>query len=484
MNERALEIGHYINGSVVEGTSGRFGQVFNPTTGLLSGQVAFASVSEVNIAIESAKNAFSAWATVSIAQRSQTLFRYRELVRENSEQLASMICAEEGKTLLEARGEVRRGIDMVEFSCGAPHFLKGEFGEGRGVGMDSYSMRQPLGVCVGITPFNFPIMVPMWMFPLAIVCGNTFVLKPSEHAPSAPLFLAELFTQAGAPKGVLNVLNGDKDTVEATLSHPDVAAVSFVGSTPVAEYVYRTAIVNNKRVQALGGAKNHVVVLPDADIEQAADAIVSGAYGSSGERCMAISVVVAVGTAGDQLIECLVPRVLALKVGSPLDTGVAMGPLITKEAQQRVESYINIGSKEGAVLLVDGRDLKPQEYTNGYFIGGSLFDMVESKMRIYKEEIFGPVLCVVRVADYQEALALVNNHELGNGAVIFTRNHRVARDFLLRVNVGMVGVNVPVPVPPAAHSFGGWKRSFFGDHSLQGMEGVRFYTHLKTITSR
>ncbi|HYB10320.1 MAG TPA: CoA-acylating methylmalonate-semialdehyde dehydrogenase, partial [Alphaproteobacteria bacterium] len=374
--------------------------------------------------------------------------------------------------------------EVVEFACGIPQLLKGEFTENVGTNVDSYSMRQPLGVVAGITPFNFPAMVPMWMFPIAIACGNTFVLKPSERDPSTPLLLAEFMIEAGVPEGVLNVVNGDKMAVDAILAHPGIEAVSFVGSTPIAEYVYRTGTSHNKRVQALGGAKNHMVVLPDADMAQATDALMGAAYGSAGERCMAVSVAVAVGGAGDALMARLAPRVRNLKIGPYTDAEAEMGPLVTKEAYARVKGYVDLGVKEGAKLAVDGRNTKLQGYENGYFIGGCLFDEVKPEMRIYKEEIFGPVLSVVRSKDYESALGLVNAHEFGNGTAIFTRDGDAARDFATRARIGMVGVNVPIPVPMAFHSFGGWKRSLFGDHHIHGPEGVRFYTRMKTITSR
>jgi malonate-semialdehyde dehydrogenase (acetylating)/methylmalonate-semialdehyde dehydrogenase len=412
------------------------------------------------------------------------MFKYKDLLEQNRDKLARMIGSEHGKVLADAVGEVTRGIEVVEFVCGIPHLLKGEFTENVGTNIDSFALRQPLGVCAGITPFNFPAMVPMWMFPVAIACGNSFVLKPSERDPSPPLLLAKLLARAGLPAGVFNVVNGDKAAVEAILDHPGIDAVSFVGSTPIAEHVFHRATAANKRVQALGGAKNHMVVMPDADMNQAVDALMGAAYGSAGERCMAVSVAVTVGQAGDALIEKLAPRVRGLKLGPYIDPNAEMGPLVTREAYERVKRYVDIGLGEGATLVVDGRGFRLQGYENGYFLGGCLFDNVTPQMRIYKEEIFGPVLAVVRAANYEDALGLVNAHEFGNGAAIFTRDGDAARDFTARARIGMIGINVPIPVPMAFHSFGGWKRSLFGDHHIHGAEGVRFYTRLKTVTSR
>ena len=478
------ELGHFIAGKRVAGTSGRFGDVFDPAAGAVSARVAFASPSELDAAVQAARAAFPGWAATPPLTRARLMFRYRELLEQNRDTLARMIGGEHGKVLADAVGEVTRGIEVVEFVCGIPQLLKGEFSENVGTHVDTYALRQPLGVCAGITPFNFPAMVPLWMFPVAIACGNTFVLKPSERDPSAGLFLAELLSEAGAPAGVLNVVNGDKVAVEAILDHPHIDAVSFVGSTPIAEHVFHRASAANKRVQALGGAKNHAVVLPDADMSQAVDALMGAAYGSAGERCMAVSVAVAVGKAGDALVERLAPRVRALKIGPYTDPEAEMGPLVTREALARVRSYIDIGVAEGAQLAVDGRGVALQGYENGFFIGGSLFDRVTPEMRIYKEEIFGPVLSVVRAAHYEEALGLVNAHEFGNGAAIFTRDGDAARDFAARARIGMIGINVPIPVPVAFHSFGGWKHSLFGDHHVHGAEGVRFYTRLKTVTAR
>ncbi|HEY3918804.1 MAG TPA: CoA-acylating methylmalonate-semialdehyde dehydrogenase [Stellaceae bacterium] len=478
------ELGHFIAGKRIAGTSGRIGEVFDPALGQPVARVAFASAGEVDAAVASARAAFPAWAATTPLARARVMFKYKELLERNREKLARLIGREHGKVEADAVGEVTRGIEVVEFVCGIPQLLKGEFTENVGTNIDSFALRQPLGVCAGITPFNFPAMVPMWMFPVAIACGNAFVLKPSERDPSAPLFLAEILSEAGLPPGVFNVVNGDKMAVEAILDHPGVDAVSFVGSTPIAEQVFHRATAANKRVQALGGAKNHMVVLPDADMNQAIDALIGAAYGSAGERCMAVSVAVAVGKAGDALVERLAPRVRALKLGPSTDPEAEMGPLVTRAALERVTSYVDLGVKEGATLVVDGRGVTLQGYEHGFFLGGCLFDRVTPAMRIYKEEIFGPVLAVVRAADYEAALDLVNAHEFGNGTAIFTRDGDAARDFAARARIGMIGVNVPIPVPMAFHSFGGWKHSLFGDHHIHGAEGVRFYTRLKTVTSR
>ncbi len=478
------DIGHFIGGKNVAGQSGRAGEVFNPATGEVAKRVAFASAAEVGAAVAAAKKAFPAWAATPPLRRARVMFKFKELLEKHADELARSITAEHGKVLSDAHGSLVRGAEVVEFACGIPHLLKGEFTEAVGTGVDSWSMRQPLGVCAGITPFNFPAMVPMWMFPVAIACGNTFVLKPSEKDPSCPLRLAELLAEAGLPEGVLNVVNGDAEAVNALLAHPDIAAVSFVGSTPIAEHVYRTAAAAGKRVQALGGAKNHLVVMPDADLDQAVDGLMGAAYGSAGERCMAVSVAVAVGGAAEPLMAKLAPRVRALKIGPGTDPENEMGPLVTGAHLDKVKGYIDLGVKEGATLAVDGRGLKLQGYEKGFFIGGTLFDNVAPEMRIYKEEIFGPVLSVVRAPDFEGALALADAHEFGNGVSIFTRDGDAAREFASRVQVGMVGVNVPIPVPMAFHSFGGWKRSLFGDMHVHGAEGVRFYTRLKTISSR
>jgi malonate-semialdehyde dehydrogenase (acetylating)/methylmalonate-semialdehyde dehydrogenase len=477
-------IWHYVNGKITESRSNRFGDVYNPATGEVQARVSLASKAEVDAAVAAATAAFPAWSQTPPLQRARVLFRFKALVEANIDKLAATLTSEHGKVLSDAKGSCIRGLEVVEFACGIPHLLKGEFSENVGTNVDSWAVRQPLGVCAGITPFNFPAMVPMWMFPVAIACGNTFVLKPSERDPSCSLILADLLKQAGLPDGVFNVMNGDKEAVDAILHNADVAAVSFVGSTPIAEYIYHTGAAANKRVQALGGAKNHMVVMPDADMDQATDAVMGAAYGSAGERCMAISVAVAVGKAGDALIERLLPRVRSLKVGPGTDPDSEMGPLVTKTHLDKVKSYVDLGVKEGAKLLVDGRNLKLQGYENGFFLGGCLFDEVKPSMRIYKEEIFGPVLSVVRAPDYDSAVKLVNDHEYGNGAAIFTRDGDAAREFASKIKIGMVGVNVPIPVPMAFNSFGGWKRSLFGDHHMHGAEGVRFYTKLKTITAR
>jgi malonate-semialdehyde dehydrogenase (acetylating)/methylmalonate-semialdehyde dehydrogenase len=477
-------IWHHVNGKTAESRSNRFGDVFNPATGEVQARVSLASKAEVDAAVAAAAAAFPAWSQTPPLQRARVMFRFKALVEANIDMLAATLTSEHGKVLSDAKGSCIRGLEVVEFACGIPHLLKGEFAENVGTNVDSWALRQPLGVCAGITPFNFPAMVPMWMFPVALACGNTFVLKPSERDPSCALILADLLKQAGLPDGVFNVMNGDKEAVNALLHNPDVAAISFVGSTPIAEYIYHTGSAANKRVQALGGAKNHMVVMPDADMDQATDAVMGAAYGSAGERCMAISVAVAVGKAGDALIERLLPRVRGLKVGPGTDPDSEMGPLVTKTHLDKVKSYVDLGVKEGAKLLVDGRNLKLQGYENGFFLGGCLFDEVKPSMRIYKEEIFGPVLSVVRAPDYDSAVKLVNDHEYGNGAAIFTRDGDAAREFSSKIKIGMVGINVPIPVPMAFNSFGGWKRSLFGDHHMHGPEGVRFYTKLKTITAR
>ena len=476
---------HYVNGQKVEGTSGRFGDVFNPAIGEVAARVPLASSSETASAIEAAAAAFPDWRNTPPLRRARVLFRFKELLDANLDELAQLVSSEHGKVLSDARGSVIRGIEVVEFATGAPNLLKGDFSENVGRDVDSYSTRQPLGVCAGITPFNFPAMVPMWMFPVALACGNSFVLKTSEKVPSTALRLAELLTEAGLPDGVFNVVNGDKEAVDTLLTHPQVAAVSFVGSTAVAEYIYQTATLNGKRCQALGGAKNHMVVMPDADMDQVADALMGAAYGSAGERCMAISVAVAVGDdTADAIIERLAPRVMDLKVGPGSDPDAEMGPLISGEHLSKVKGYVDLGIEEGAELVVDGRSLSIEGHENGFYLGGCLFDKVGSNMRIYQEEIFGPVLCVVRVPDFDTALQLVNDHEYGNGTAIFTRDGDTARSYSSQVQVGMVGINVPIPVPMAFHSFGGWKRSLFGDTHMHGMEGVHFYTRLKTTTSR
>ncbi|MEX0730717.1 MAG: CoA-acylating methylmalonate-semialdehyde dehydrogenase [Aquisalimonadaceae bacterium] len=476
-------LGHFIAGErVTEGA--RFGDVFNPATGRITAQVSMAGRDTVERAIASAAAAFPAWANQTPLRRARVMFRFKALLDEHAEELAALITTEHGKVHLDALGEVTRGMEVVEFACGIPHLQKGEFSEQVGSGIDSYSMRQPLGVCAGITPFNFPVMVPMWMFPIAIACGNTFVLKPSERDPSASILLAELLHEAGLPAGVFNVVQGDKEAVDVLLTDPRVAAISFVGSTPVAEHIYATGAANGKRVQALGGAKNHSVVMPDADLDLAVNSLVGAAYGSAGERCMAISVAIAVGDTGDALVERLAERVRALKIGPGTSPEMEMGPLVTRPHFERVRRYVEIGVGEGADLVVDGRGCQVENHENGFFLGGCLFDHVTPEMRIHAEEIFGPVLAVVRVPDLAAAVQLINDHEFANGTTIFTRNGNTAREFVRRIEVGMVGINVPIPVPMAFHSFGGWKRSLFGDHGVHGTEGVHFYTRLKTVTAR
>ncbi len=479
------QLSHFIDGARVPGTSGRMQDVFNPATGAVHAQVPLASADEVRAAVRSAAAAFPAWAATPPARRAQVLFRFRELLLANQDEIAVLLSREHGKTLSDAKGELARGIEVVEFACGIPHLQKGEFSDSVASAVDSHSLRQPLGVVAGITPFNFPVMVPMWMFPVALACGNTFVLKPSERDPSSTLRMVELLHEAGLPAGVLNMVNGGKEAVDELLANPDVKAVSFVGSTAVGAYIYAEGCRHGKRVQALCGAKNHMVVMPDADMDRAVDALMGAAYGSAGERCMAISVAVAVGDeTADELVRRLVPRIKELKVGPYGDPDVEMGPVVTREAKERIERYIGIGLEEGAELVVDGRGLVVPGHEDGFFLGGTLFDRVRPGMRIYTDEIFGPVLSVVRARDYETALELVSEHEYGNGTAIFTRDGDAARDFTARVQVGMVGVNVPIPVPVAYHSFGGWKRSLFGDHHIHGMEGVRFYTKLKTVTTR
>ena len=475
---------HFVGGKEFKGESKRTADVFNPATGEVQAKVNLASRSDLNFAVEAATKAFPAWADTPSITRARILFKFKELIEKNSDELTKLIVAEHGKVYDDAKGSLTRGLEVVEFACGIPHLLKGEFTENVGKGVDSWSMRQPLGVCAGITPFNFPAMVPMWMFPVAIACGNTFILKPSEKDPSCSMMLADLLKQAGLPDGVFNVVNGDKESVDALLEHKDVAAISFVGSTGIAKYIYENAAKFEKRVQALGGAKNHCVVMPDSDLDQAVNGLMGAAYGSAGERCMAQSVAVAVGNIGDELVKRLSQKVEALKVGPGMDKTSEMGPLVTKEHLDKVRGYVDLGVEEGAKLVVDGRNLKLQGYENGFYIGGCLFDHVTDKMRIYKEEIFGPVLSVVRVKDFNSAVDLINNHEYGNGTSIFTRDGDSARTFTNKIKVGMVGVNIPIPVPMAFHSFGGWKRSLFGDQHMHGPEGIRFYTKLKTITSR
>jgi malonate-semialdehyde dehydrogenase (acetylating)/methylmalonate-semialdehyde dehydrogenase len=480
----AGELYHWIGGGRVAASSGRFGEVFDPATGEVRARVPFASVAEVDHAVRTAERAFPGWATTSALSRARVLFRFKELLERHADELTGLITAEHGKVRSDARGSLQRGIEVVEFACGIPHLLKGEFSAAIGDGMDCWSLRQPLGVCAGITPFNFPAMVPMWMFPVALACGNTFVLKPSEKVPSCSLRMAELLRDAGLPDGVFNVVNGDGEAVDALLAHPGVRAVSFVGSTPVARHVYATGTAHGKRVQALAGAKNHMVVMPDADLDLTMDGLMGAAYGSAGERCMAVAVAVAVGDVAEPLVERLASRVRGLKIGPGNDPDAEMGPLITAQHRERVAGYVDLGVQEGAGLVVDGRGLSLQGYEKGFFLGGSLFDRVTPSMRIYQEEIFGPVLCVVRTTGLEDALDLVNHNRFGNGAAVFTRSGEAARTFAAGVQAGMVGVNVAIPVPLAFHSFGGWKQSLFGDHAVHGPDGVRFYTRLKTVTSR
>jgi malonate-semialdehyde dehydrogenase (acetylating)/methylmalonate-semialdehyde dehydrogenase len=475
---------HWIGGHAIAGRGTRTGTVFNPTRGSISARVPFASEEEVNAAVASARDAFRNWAATPAPRRARVLFRFKELVEKAADDLARLIAREHGKTVSDAQGELARGIEVVEFACGIPHLLKGEFSENVGGGVDAYSMRQPLGVVAGITPFNFPAMVPMWMFPIAIATGNTFVLKPSERDPSTAVRLAELLKDAGLPDGVFNVIHGDKQVVDALLDHPDIAAVSFVGSTPVARHIYLQGTANGKRVQALGGAKNHLVVMPDADLEQATEALLGAAFGSAGERCMAISVAVAVGDeVADRLVARLSPRIKSLRLGASEDESTEMGPLVTREHLERVRGYIDTGVREGADIIVDGRGAAVPGH-DGFFLGGTLFDRVRPDMKIYREEIFGPVLVVVRVPSTDAAVRLINSHAYANGTAVFTRSGDAARSFAQAIEVGMVGVNVPIPVPMAFFSFGGWRSSLFGDHHIYGMEGVRFYTRLKCVTQR
>jgi malonate-semialdehyde dehydrogenase (acetylating)/methylmalonate-semialdehyde dehydrogenase len=478
-------IGNLVAGRPVEATSDRSAPVFNPATGEQSGEVGLSSEADVDLAVRAAKAALPAWASTAPLKRARFMFKFKELLEANGDAIAKEISAEHGKTHSDALGEVQRGLEIVEFACGIPHLLGGEFSRNVGPAIDTYADRQPLGVVAGITPFNFPAMVPLWMYPLAIACGNTFVLKPSERDPSAAILIGRLLMETGLPEGVFNLVNGDKVAVDAILHHRDIKAVSFVGSTPIAQYIYATAAAAGKRCQALGGAKNHMVVMPDADMEQAADALVSAGYGSAGERCMAISVAVPIGDrTADALVEKLLPRIQKLKVGPATDKDAEMGPLVTGQHRDKVVGFIEAGVREGAELVVDGRGISLQGYENGYFVGPTLFDRVTEDMSIYKQEIFGPVLSMVRARDYDHAARMINDHEYGNGTAIFTRDGDAARAFADAIEVGMVGVNVPIPVPVAYHSFGGWKRSLFGDHAIYGEEGIRFYTRLKTVTAR
>ncbi|MBC6715350.1 MULTISPECIES: CoA-acylating methylmalonate-semialdehyde dehydrogenase [Aurantimonas] len=480
------QIGHFIGGKRVAGTSGRTADVFNPATGEVQAQVALASADELTAAVANAKAAQPAWAATNPQRRARVMMKFVELLNRDMDKLAEVLSREHGKTIPDAKGDVQRGLEVAEFCIGAPHLLKGEFSEGAGPGIDLYSIRQALGVVAGITPFNFPAMIPMWKFAPAIAAGNAFILKPSERDPSVPIMLAELMIEAGLPEGILNVVNGDKGAVDAILDDPDIQAIGFVGSTPIAQYIYSRGCANGKRVQCFGGAKNHMIIMPDADIDKAADALIGAGYGAAGERCMAVSVAVPVGKeTADRLMEKLIPRVEALKI-APYTAGddVDMGPLVTREAQQRVLGLIDRGVEEGAKLAVDGRGFKMQGYENGFFVGACLFDDVTKDMDIYKTEIFGPVLSVVRAKDYEEAIDLPMSHEYGNGVSIYTRDGDAARDFASRINIGMVGVNVPIPVPLAYYTFGGWKASGFGDLNQHGPDAFRFYTRTKTVTSR
>jgi malonate-semialdehyde dehydrogenase (acetylating)/methylmalonate-semialdehyde dehydrogenase len=479
------ELSHFIGGKRVAGQSGRFADVFDPNIGEVQARVPLASRAELAAAVDNAAAAQIAWAATNPQRRARVMMRFADLITQNMDELASLLSSEHGKTLSDARGDIQRGLEVVEFSIGIPHLLKGEFTEGAGPGIDVFSLRQPLGVVAGITPFNFPAMIPLWKCAPAIACGNAFILKPSERDPSVPLRLAELFLEAGLPPGILNVVNGDKEAVDAILEEPRIKAVGFVGSTPIAAYIYENAARHGKRAQCFGGAKNHMVIMPDADMDLAVDALIGAGYGSAGERCMAISVAVPVGErTAEELVRRMVPRVESLRVGTSSDPAADYGPLVTREAMERVHNYIDIGVEEGAKLLVDGRGYKLQGYENGFFLGGSLFDHVTTDMRIYKEEIFGPVLSISRAKNYAQALKLCSSHEFANGVAIFTRDGDAARDFVANVEVGMVGVNVPIPVPVAYHTFGGWKRSGFGDLNQHGPDSIRFYTRTKTVTQR
>ena len=479
------DIHHFIDGASFTGASGRFSDVFNPNTGEVQARVQLASVAEMDLAVQAAQNAFDGWSSTNPQRRARVMFEFKRLVEARMDELAGLLSAEHGKVIADSKGDIQRGLEVIEFACGIPHALKGEYTWGAGPGIDVYSMRQPLGVVSGITPFNFPAMIPMWMFGVAIAVGNTFILKPSERDPSVPVRLAELMMEAGAPSGVLNVVHGDKTAVDAILTHPQIHAVSFVGSSDIANYVYQTGATHGKRVQAMGGAKNHGIVLPDADMDQVIKDLSGAAYGSAGERCMALPVVVPVGKkTADELRERMVAEIPTMRVGISTDAGAHYGPVVTAQHKARVEGWIETGVREGAELVVDGRGFSLQGHEKGYFIGPSLFDHVTPDMESYKEEIFGPVLQIVRAASFEEALSLPSKHQYGNGVAIFTQNGRAARDFAARVNVGMVGINVPIPVPVAYHTFGGWKRSAFGDTNQHGMEGVKFWTKVKTVTAR
>jgi malonate-semialdehyde dehydrogenase (acetylating)/methylmalonate-semialdehyde dehydrogenase len=481
---RTTDVGHWIGGAPTRGSGTRSQTVWNPATGAAARQVLLAATADVDAAVASARAAQPAWAETPPIRRARVLNAFLALLNQHRDTLAAMITAEHGKVFSDAQGEVTRGIDIVEFSCGIPQLLKGDYTDQVSTGIDNWTLRQPLGVVAGITPFNFPCMVPCWMFPVALACGNAFILKPSERDPSASLFMAELLKQAGLPDGVFNVVQGDKVAVDALLAHPDVKAVSFVGSTPIAQYIYETGAHHGKRVQALGGAKNHMVVMPDADLDQAVDALIGSAYGSAGERCMAISVAVLVGDVGERIVPLLAERARTLKVRNGMEPDAEMGPIVTREARDRIENYIALGVQEGATLVVDGRGCQVPGHEAGFFTGGTLFDHVRPTMRIYREEIFGPVLACVRAKDFAEAVQLVNEHEFGNGVSCFTSDGGVAREFARRIQVGMVGINVPIPVPMAWHGFGGWKKSLFGDMHAYGEEGVRFYTKQKSVMLR
>jgi malonate-semialdehyde dehydrogenase (acetylating)/methylmalonate-semialdehyde dehydrogenase len=478
-------ISHFVNGQALEGQSGRFGDVFNPNTGEIQARVALATDAELDAAVQAAAAAQVGWAATNPQRRARVMFEFKRLIERDMNALAEILSSEHGKVIADSKGDIQRGLEVIEFACGIPHILKGEYTEGAGPGIDVYSMRQPLGVCAGITPFNFPAMIPMWMFGISIAVGNSFILKPSEKDPTVPVKLAELMMEAGAPAGVLNVVHGDKSAVDAILTHPLIRAVSFVGSSDIAHYVYQTGTAHGKRVQAMGGAKNHGIVLPDADLDQVVKDLSGAAFGSAGERCMALPVVVPVGKkTGDELRERMVAEIETLKVGISTDLAAHYGPVVSAAHRAKIADYIQIGVDEGAELVVDGRDFSLQGFEKGFFIGPSLFDGVKKGMKTYQEEIFGPVLQIVRAESFEEALALPSEHQYGNGVAIFTRNGRAAREFAARVNVGMVGINVPIPVPVAYHTFGGWKRSAFGDTNQHGVEGVKFYTKVKTITAR
>ncbi|WP_449256950.1 CoA-acylating methylmalonate-semialdehyde dehydrogenase [Bosea sp. (in: a-proteobacteria)] len=479
------QVGHFIGGKNVAGTSGRTADIYQPMDGTVIGKVALATSAELDAAVKDAAEAQPKWAAVNPQRRARVLMKFLDLIAQNNDELADLLAREHGKTIPDAKGDIQRGVEVIEYSLGVPGLMKGEFTDGAGPGIDIYSMRQPLGVVAGITPFNFPAMIPLWKLGPAIACGNAFILKPSERDPGVPMRLAELFIEAGGPPGILNVVNGDKEAVDAILDHPEIKAVGFVGSTPIAEYIYSRGCAAGKRVQCFGGAKNHMIIMPDADMDQTVDALIGAGYGSAGERCMAISVAVPVGKAtADELVKRLIPRVEGLKIGPSTDLSADYGPVVTKAAMEKIKSYVDIGVQEGAKLLVDGRDFKMQGYENGFYVGGCLFDNVTKDMRIYKEEIFGPVLSVLRADTYEEALKLTNDHEYGNGTAIFTRDGDAARDFASKVQVGMVGINLPIPVPLAYYTFGGWKRSSFGDLNQHGPDSIRFYTKTKTVTAR